>query len=89
MTYKGITITTHESLGGCREYRAEAPEGQRFAAVGVHEVIAVYSIGCKTSRAEAKAAIREDIDGGFEKCPDRPECDWCDGDWWVKEVSSQ
>ena len=67
-----------ERSGRMVVFRAEAPAGTVWSSTGTHEVLAECYSGDKRWEIPTRRQVEEDVAPGFEPCPDRPDCDWCD-----------
>jgi len=68
--------------GGCYgEFRAEAPKGRVWKSEGLHEFIAQYDVTLgDDDRLAALRDIQQRMADGTEPCPQRSDCEWCNGE---------
>lgn len=80
-----VTVEPMGPWGRGNEVCVQAPPGQHFAAVGVHEVVASDTF---ENTADRWAGVLDDIRGGFEPCTSETCNCWEDGHcgWWGEEV---
>ena len=65
--HEGITVTAS----------IEAPAGHVWNATQTHELVSSVYHG-NGATAHVRADIKARMAMGYDVCPDRPNCDWCD-----------